>query len=138
MFGINEPSWNRSTQDSLSIRQMQVCDLLKEYLGNKEISDRLSISTRTVKFHVSNLLRIFEVTDRHALVRLLKERETKNEGSVPHNYIVLHRPSASEGAVVESHRDRPFRNSQLDPRRRASRRNLSSGIRNDEHGRNGE
>lgn len=40
----------------LSPREREVHDLLMENLANKEIAQRLHMSERTVKFHVSNLL----------------------------------------------------------------------------------
>jgi DNA-binding NarL/FixJ family response regulator len=57
---------------ALSRREREVLSLLLENLSNKEIGDRLSISERTVEFHVSNLLTKFSVPRRTDLV--LKSR----------------------------------------------------------------
>jgi DNA-binding CsgD family transcriptional regulator len=45
----------------LTIREMEVLDLVREGMRNKEIADVLYISERTVKFHVANLLRKFKI-----------------------------------------------------------------------------
>ncbi len=54
----------------LSRREQEVLDCLLENLANKEIADRLNISERTVKFHVSNLLSKFGVRRRADLILL--------------------------------------------------------------------
>jgi DNA-binding CsgD family transcriptional regulator len=48
----------------LSHREKEVLELLLENLSNKEIASRLSISSRTAKFHVSNLLAKYGVGSR--------------------------------------------------------------------------
>ena len=53
-----------------SRREQEVLDCLLENLANKEIADRLNISERTVKFHVSNLLSKFGVRRRADLILL--------------------------------------------------------------------
>ncbi|MFB3813616.1 MAG: LuxR C-terminal-related transcriptional regulator [Terriglobales bacterium] len=54
----------------LSSREREILNLLLENLSNKEIGARLSISERTVKFHVSNVLTKFGVGRRADLVLL--------------------------------------------------------------------
>jgi len=54
----------------LSARQREVRDLLLENLSNREIAERLVMSERTVKFHVSNLLSKFGVKRRADLIVL--------------------------------------------------------------------
>ncbi|MBI3668575.1 MAG: response regulator transcription factor [Acidobacteria bacterium] len=54
----------------LSRREQEVLDCLLENLANKEIADKLHISERTVKFHVSNLLSKFGVRRRADLILL--------------------------------------------------------------------
>jgi DNA-binding NarL/FixJ family response regulator len=51
-------------------RQREVLGLLFAGMANKEIAGALHISERTVKFHVSNLLRIFGAKGRIDLVRM--------------------------------------------------------------------
>lgn len=52
---------------SLTPRERQVLQLLMRGLANKEISNSLEISERTVKFHVSNILGKLQVGDRREL-----------------------------------------------------------------------
>jgi DNA-binding NarL/FixJ family response regulator len=53
---------------SLTAREGQVLQLLMRRLTNKEISSALSISERTVKFHVSNILSKLQLEDRRGLL----------------------------------------------------------------------
>lgn len=53
---------------SLSRREHEVLEAVLHNLSNKEIASRLSISERTVKFHVSNLLAKFHVRRRADLI----------------------------------------------------------------------
>jgi LuxR family maltose regulon positive regulatory protein len=52
----------------LSQREQEVLASLLLSLSNKEIGDKLNISERTVKFHVSNLLAKFSVQRRADLI----------------------------------------------------------------------
>lgn len=54
----------------LSRREREVLDPLLENLANKEIAQKLHISERTVKFHVSSLLNKFGVRRRSDLILL--------------------------------------------------------------------
>jgi DNA-binding NarL/FixJ family response regulator len=58
----------------LSRREQEVLAGLLENLANKEVADRLHISERTVKFHVSNLLANFGVRRRADLILLCYQR----------------------------------------------------------------
>ena len=51
----------------LTLREREVKDLMLSGLQNKQIADMLNIETRTVKFHVGNILRKLGVQDRHEL-----------------------------------------------------------------------
>ena len=62
------------TSAELSRREQEVLEALLENLANKEISSRLNISERTVKFHVSNLLSKFGVRRRADLILLCYQR----------------------------------------------------------------
>jgi DNA-binding NarL/FixJ family response regulator len=53
---------------SISGREREVLEALLDNLSNKEIGDRLNISERTVKFHVSNLLAKFQLARRQDLI----------------------------------------------------------------------
>jgi len=60
----------------LSRREQEVLNGLLENLANKEVADRLHISERTVKFHVSNLLAKFGVRRRADLILLCYQRRS--------------------------------------------------------------
>src|SRR6266436_10363341 len=53
---------------SLTAREGQVLQLVMRRLTNKEVSDTLGISERTVKFHVSNILSKLQLVDRRGLL----------------------------------------------------------------------
>jgi DNA-binding NarL/FixJ family response regulator len=69
-------SMKRRTNDppfKLSARQRVALDLLRQGLSNKEIATAMQVSTRTVKFHVSNIFSKIGVHDRHSLADMLRE-----------------------------------------------------------------
>jgi DNA-binding NarL/FixJ family response regulator len=57
----------------LSARELEVLRLVARGLSNAEIADQLSISPRTVKAHVSNLLGKLDVANRAAATRFAVE-----------------------------------------------------------------
>lgn len=59
----------RQTKSDLTPREQEVLRQVQLGLGNKEIAWNLHISERTVKYHVTSLLRKFEVRDRIGLLR---------------------------------------------------------------------
>ncbi len=59
----------------ISRREREVLKALLENLSNKEIGVRLHVSDRTVKFHISNLLRKFGVRRRGDLILLHFQRQ---------------------------------------------------------------
>src|SRR5262249_39315488 len=63
----------------LSRRQHEVLKAVSQNLTNKEIADRLNVSVRTVKFHVSSLLEKFDVRGR---TDLMLEAEMLSGGAV--------------------------------------------------------
>jgi two-component system NarL family response regulator len=54
----------RPPQSELSVRELQVLDLIVKGRSNKEIGDALGISEATVKWHVNMILSRLDVTDR--------------------------------------------------------------------------
>ena len=50
--------------DTLTDREIEVLKLLSFGMFNKEIAEKLNISERTVKNHVSNIFKKIDVTDR--------------------------------------------------------------------------
>jgi DNA-binding NarL/FixJ family response regulator len=63
-----------NASSELSRREQEVLDGLLENMANKEIANKLNISERTVKFHVSNLLAKFGVRRRADLILLCYQR----------------------------------------------------------------
>ncbi len=74
---------NLSCSVAMSPRESEVLKELMRNRGNKEIADRLNISVRTVKFHVSSLLCKFGVGSRWDLIqkagRILGNQELGQE-----------------------------------------------------------
>ena len=64
----------RAGGGSLSPREVEVLAVLAQGLQNKEIADRLSISERTVKFHVSAILRKLGAGNRTEAVAMASQR----------------------------------------------------------------
>src|SRR5258708_40228678 len=62
----------------LSRRESEVVAGLVRNLQNKEIADELNIATRTVKFHISSILKKTGCTGRLEIVRALNEEKTNN------------------------------------------------------------
>jgi two-component system, NarL family, response regulator LiaR len=54
-------------KDQISPRELEVLELISRGLGNKEIGERLFISERTVKTHVTHLLEKLNLRDRTQL-----------------------------------------------------------------------
>lgn len=52
---------------NLSSRQQEILNLMAMNLSNREIAERLFISENTVKFHVKNIFKLYNVNDRRAL-----------------------------------------------------------------------
>jgi len=59
-----------SLSQTLTAREQDVMSMVTKGLANKEIAGALKISARTVKFHVSNILRKGNLSNRHDLIIL--------------------------------------------------------------------
>jgi two-component system, NarL family, nitrate/nitrite response regulator NarL len=60
--------------DGLTPRELEVIDLIREGLSNKEIARRLSIALATVKNHVHSILKKLELRSRTQAVALVRDR----------------------------------------------------------------
>jgi DNA-binding NarL/FixJ family response regulator len=65
---------------TLSRREQDVIGCLLDNLSNKEIANKLNISERTAKFHVSNLLSKYGVGRRADLILLWYQRQAGSTG----------------------------------------------------------
>jgi two-component system response regulator DegU len=55
---------NKRDEDALTAREIEVLELIADGMINKEIAQKLFISEKTVKNHVSNIFRKLDVSDR--------------------------------------------------------------------------
>jgi len=55
------------SDEKFTRREQQILELLRLELSNRTIAQRLAISERTIKFHISNILRKMNVADRREL-----------------------------------------------------------------------
>lgn len=63
------------SDEVLTLRELQVLNLLAEGFSNKAIADELGVSEKTVKNHLSSIFRKIEVSDRtNAVIYALKNR----------------------------------------------------------------
>ncbi|MBV6502387.1 MAG: Transcriptional regulatory protein LiaR [Fimbriimonadales bacterium] len=59
----------------LSARELEILDLVTQGMRNKEIADRLCLAEKTVKNHVSNILKALQVNSRtEAAMKAIKEK----------------------------------------------------------------
>ncbi|MCD1260970.1 response regulator transcription factor [Paenibacillus athensensis] len=65
--GLRQRTAHHEEEDALTLREKEVLMLIAEGKSNKEISEELFISIKTVKTHVSNLLMKCELDDRTQL-----------------------------------------------------------------------
>ncbi len=62
-----------ATEAGLSDRELSILSLLGEGLSNKQIAKRLWLAEQTVKFHLTNIYRKLEVSNRTEAVRYAYE-----------------------------------------------------------------
>jgi len=65
---------SQGVRSLLTARELEALDLLAKGMTNKEIAAELVITVRTVKFHVSSILRKLEAGNRTEAVRIAAER----------------------------------------------------------------
>lgn len=55
-------------RDGLSERQWEVADLIYEGLSDKQIADRLFVTTFTIKWHVGVILKAWKLSNRRQVI----------------------------------------------------------------------
>ncbi|MGD9713385.1 MAG: LuxR C-terminal-related transcriptional regulator, partial [Thermomicrobiales bacterium] len=70
------PGYTRQTSLPLSRREVEILELLSDWLTNQEIADRLFISKRTVDRHVSSILSKLGVGTRREAVAVARRHHT--------------------------------------------------------------
>ncbi len=64
-----------ASDNPLSAREQEVLELMAEGIGNREIAERLFVSEKTVKNHVTSIFRKLDVSDRtQAVVQAVKRK----------------------------------------------------------------
>lgn len=77
--GNDMPPVSLSTLAKLTEREQQVLPLLAEGLSNKQIAQRMIITERTVKYHISNILRKLDLFSRtEAAIAFLRNNLNEN------------------------------------------------------------
>ncbi len=68
-MGQFAPRKSDAVPHKLTLREDQVISFVERKFSNKQIADALGISERTVKYHVSNILRKSQVSNRRELLK---------------------------------------------------------------------
>ncbi len=57
----------------LSSREVEIISLIRQGLSNKEVSEKLFISTDTIKYHIKNIYRKLQISSRSELILRYQE-----------------------------------------------------------------
>jgi len=71
----------RNEMPRLTSREYQVLQGVVANLGNKQIGDKLGVGERTIKFHMTSLLRKFNLQSRIDLRDMMLQREVEAKDS---------------------------------------------------------
>lgn len=72
-FANSKPTTPADSLPELTEREVEILELLTHHLTNQEIADRLAISLKTARNHVSNILSKLQVADRAAAIVRARE-----------------------------------------------------------------
>jgi DNA-binding NarL/FixJ family response regulator len=72
-FAATKPASPAASLPELTEREVEILELLTQHLTNQEIADRLAISLKTARNHVSNILNKLQVADRAAAIVRARE-----------------------------------------------------------------
>jgi DNA-binding NarL/FixJ family response regulator len=61
---VNISQTSKDTARALSVRELEVLELLSQGLSNREIAERLTLSSDTIKTHMRHILKKLSVSDR--------------------------------------------------------------------------
>jgi DNA-binding NarL/FixJ family response regulator len=75
---LKELSRGQDQSFLLSLREREIIPLISQGLGNKDIANRLGLSTATVKNHVHNILKKLKVGRRRDAIQKVCELQTAN------------------------------------------------------------
>lgn len=68
-----EPKQREDFKNLLSVREIEVLELISKGLSNKEIAEKLFISLSTVKTHINNIYKILEVKNRRDAIEKMND-----------------------------------------------------------------
>ncbi|MFG2605985.1 LuxR C-terminal-related transcriptional regulator [Streptomyces sp. NPDC048514] len=75
LLGVRMPAMPARDQlDTLTTREQEIFELVIKGMSNQEVADTLVLSERTIKFHVSNLLRKLGVRNRTQAIVYARDR----------------------------------------------------------------
>lgn len=83
----------------LTAREGEVVDLVQQRASNRVIAQKLAISERTAKFHVSNILRKLNLSSRREL-----QRWNRSFSSLHPEWLLSHQPVESQNYLSILHR----------------------------------
>ena len=86
----------------LSARELQMLELLRIRLTNKEIAQRLSLSEQTVKNHVHHILRKTGASNRFAVIQLCQNKKANPSVDLAANtsvFDIAHHNTGRDGAL---------------------------------------
>ncbi|WP_413534146.1 response regulator transcription factor, partial [Empedobacter brevis] len=66
---INKNENSNYNIETLSERQLEIVDLVKKGLTNKEIAEKLFISENTVKYHLKSIYTLLGIDNRNSLIK---------------------------------------------------------------------
>jgi DNA-binding CsgD family transcriptional regulator len=69
-----EPKQREDFKNLLSVREIEVLELISKGLSNKEIAEKLFISLSTVKTHINNIYKILEVKNRREAIEKMNDK----------------------------------------------------------------
>jgi len=70
---LNHGAWVGGQKVNFTNREWQVCSLLKLAKTNREIAHRLSISIKTVEYHIGNILRKSSMASRTQIIAAIEK-----------------------------------------------------------------